>query len=169
MVVVSPLTFSLQMELDKAAERQYMFNHVFTQQEKRFYRTDYHGVDLKALKKAYEPFLPHINNNYDFSEMLSEILGELNVSHTGSGYRGPGAKKATPEFGLLFDWQYTGDGLRIDEVLEFGPFDNSFTKVKAGVLIEKFDGRMVKAGEDYYPLINGKARKSVLVSFYNRK
>lgn len=99
--------------------------------------------------------------------MLSEILGELNVSHTGSGYRGPGAKKATPEFGLLFDWQYTGDGLRIDEVLEFGPFDNSFTKVKAGVLIEKFDGRMVKAGEDYYPLINGKARKSVLVSFYN--
>ena len=164
---VSPLTFSLQMELDKAAERQYMFNHVFTQQEKRFYRTDYHGVDLKALKKAYEPFLPHINNNYDFSEMLSEILGELNVSHTGSGYRGPGAKKATPEFGLLFDWQYTGDGLRIDEVLEFGPFDNSFTKVKAGVLIEKFDGRMVKAGEDYYPLINGKARKSVLVSFYN--
>lgn len=97
-------------------------------------------MDLKALKKAYEPFLPHINNNYDFSEMLSEILGELNVSHTGSGYRGPGAKKATPEFGLLFDWQYTGDGLRIDEVLEFGPFDNSFTKVKAGVLIEKFDG-----------------------------
>lgn len=82
---------------------------------------------------------------------------------------GPAAKKATPEFGLLFDWQYTGDGLRIDEVLEFGPFDNSFTKVKAGVLIEKFDGRMVKAGEDYYSLINGKARKSVLVSFTIRK
>ena len=60
---VSPLTFSLQMELDKAAERQYMFNHVFTQQEKRFYRTDYHGVDLKALKKASEPFLPPLNNN----------------------------------------------------------------------------------------------------------
>ena len=164
---MTSLAVNLQMELDKAAERKYMFDHVFTQQEKRFYRTDYHGVDLKDLKKAYEPFLKHINNNYDFTELLSEVLGELNVSHTGAGYRGRGAEKATPEFGLLFDWNYKGDGLKIDEVLEFGPFDNSFTKVKAGSVIEKFDGEAVKAGEDYYPLINGKANTSVLVSFYN--
>ncbi len=164
---VKPLSFDMKMELDKAGEREYMFNHVFTQQEKRFYRTDYHGVDLKALKKDYEPFLEHINNNYDFSEMLSEILGELNVSHTGSGYRAPGAQKATPEFGLLFDMNYEGDGLKIDEVIEFGPFDNSRSKAEAGVIIEKFDGKEIKAGEDYYPLINGKAGKSVLVSFYN--
>ena len=39
------------------------------------------------MTKAYEKFLPYINNNYDFSELLSELLGELNVSHTGSGYR----------------------------------------------------------------------------------
>lgn len=164
---MTSLAVNLQMELDKAAERKYMFDHVFTQQEKRFYRTDYHGVDLKDLKKAYEPFLKHINNNYDFTELLSEVLGELNVSHTGAGYRGRGAEKATPEFGLLFDWNYKGDGLKIDEVLEFGPFDNSFTKVKAGSVIEKIDGEAVKAGEDYYPLINGKANTSVLVSFYN--
>lgn len=164
---VAPLSLNLQMELDRAAERKYMFEHVFTQQEKRFYRTDYHGVDLKDLKKAYEPFLEHINNNYDFTELLSEVLGELNVSHTGAGYGGRRSEKATPEFGLLFDWNHGGDGLKIDEILEFGPFDNSFTKVKAGVIIEKFDGVPVKAGKDYYPLINGKMDKSVLVSFYN--
>lgn len=164
---VTPLSFNLQMELDAPAERKYMFDHVFTQQEKRFYRTDYHGVDLKALKKAYEPFLSHINNNYDFAELLCEVLGELNVSHTGARYRGAAAEKATPEFGLLFDLPYRGDGLRVAEVLEFGPFDNSSTKVKAGVVIEKFDGQAVKAGEDYYPLINGKAKKPVLLSLYN--
>lgn len=164
---VTPLSFNLKMELDKAGEREYMFNHVFTEEGKRFYRTDCHGVDLAALKEAYRPFLPHINNNYDFSELLSEILGELNVSHTGSGYRAPGADKPTPEFGLLFDWGYTGDGLRIDEVLENNLFDNSTTRVKAGVIIEKFDGREVKAGEDYYPLINGKANTPVLLSLYD--
>ena len=164
---VTPMSFTLKMDLDKAAERRYMFDHVFSQEEKRFYREDCHGVDLEALKRAYEPFLPHINNNYDFAEMLSEILGELNVSHTGASYRGVGAKKATPEFGLLFDWAYAGDGLRIEEVLEYGPFDNSETRVAPGVIIEKVDGMPIKAGEDYYPLINGKAGKTVLLSLYD--
>ena len=162
----SNISFSMTMELDKAAERTYMFNHVFKQEKEKFYNKNYHGVDLDALQKDYQPFLAHINNNYDFSEMLSEILGELNVSHTGSGYRGSMPKKATPEFGLLFDMQYEGDGLKIDEVLDFGPFDNFTTQVKAGDIIEKINGKDIKKGEDYYELINGQARKNTLLSFY---
>ena len=163
----SSISYSIKMELDKAAEREYMFNHVFKQQEQKFYNKNYHGVDLKALKKDYQPFLSHINNNYDFSEMLSEILGELNVSHTGSGYRAGAPQKSTPEFGLLFDMDYEGDGLKIDEVLDFGPFDNFTTKVKAGDIIEKINGKEIKAGEDYYEMINGKGNKATLLSFYN--
>ena len=163
----SSISYSIKMELDKAAEREYMFNHVFKQQEQKFYNKNYHGVDLKALKKDYQPFLAHINNNYDFSEMLSEILGELNVSHTGSGYRAGAPQKSTPEFGLLFDMDYEGDGLKIDEVLDFGPFDNFTTKVKAGDIIEKINGKEIKANEDYYELINGQGNKATLLSFYN--
>ena len=96
-----PLNFNMSMELDRAAERAYMMDHVFKQEEKKFYTDTYHGVDLKQLRKDYLPFLEHINNNYDFSEMLSEILGELNVSHTGSGYGGRRAEKVTPALGLL--------------------------------------------------------------------
>ena len=88
------------MNLNRTKEREYMFNHVFTQQEKRFYNTNYHGVDLKQLQKDYRPFLEHITNNYDFAEMLSEILGELNVSHTGSSYIPP--RQANADIMLLF-------------------------------------------------------------------
>ena len=163
------ISFSMEMELDKAAEREYMFHHVFKQEEEKFYNKNYHGVDLPALKKAYQPFLAHINNNYDFSEMLSEILGELNVSHTGSGYRGPGPQKSTPEFGMLFDLTYEGDGLKIDEILDFGPFDNFTTKVKVGDIIKKINGKEIKAGEDYYELINGERGNTTLLSFYSPK
>jgi tricorn protease len=38
------------------------------------------------MTNAYRMFLPHIDNNYDFAELLSEWLGELNVSHTGGRY-----------------------------------------------------------------------------------
>ena len=162
-----PISFSMQMDLDKAGEREYMFNHAVKQEIKKFYNPNYHGVDLPKLQKAYAPFLPHINNNYDFAEMLSEFLGELNVSHTGSGYRPNLKGKATPAFGLLFDMKYTGDGLKVDEVLKGGPFDKSSSKVAAGSLLEKINGTPIKAGEDYFPLINGKFRENVLCSFRN--
>ena len=164
----SGISFKMAMDLDRAAEREYMFNHVFKQQEEKFYNTNYHGIDLKALKKDYEPFLAHISNNYDFSEMLSEILGELNVSHTGSGYwPSPKRENITAELGLLFDLNYKGDGLKIADILDFGPFDNFTTKVTEGTIIEKINGNDIKAGEDYFPYLNGKSGKATLLSFYN--
>ena len=36
----------------------------------------------KGLCRDYRRFLPSVANNYDFAELLSELLGELNVSHT---------------------------------------------------------------------------------------
>ncbi len=162
-----PISFNASMDLDKAGERRYMFHNAVNQERHKFYNVNYHGVDLDQLEKEYTPFLDHINNNYDFAEMLSEFLGELNVSHTGSSYRGPSADKETPELGLLFDLKYQGNGLKIDEVLEEGPFGKSSSKVTAGTILEKIDGSEIKAGKDYYPLLNGKQGNSVLFSFYN--
>ncbi len=158
------IKYDATMELNLAEEREYMFNHVFLQIEKRFFMKDHHGVDLKLMKEAYQPFLAHINNNYDYSEMLSEILGELNVSHTGSGYRPSGKGDATAEFGVLLDLDYKGDGLKIAEVVEGSPFDKKNSKVKAGCIIEKIDGVEITKGMDYYPLLNGKRDKTVLVT-----
>ena len=123
-----------------------------------------HGVDWKAMTANYRRFLPHINNKYDYAEMLSELLGELNVSHTGGRYR-PGAKEATASLGLLYDWNYTGKGMKVDEVVEKGPFDRKTTRVKPSVVIEKIDGQPVDA--DFSALLNGKAGKKILVSFYD--
>ncbi len=165
----TPIRTSTTMTFDRAAEREYMFNHVFLQQSKRFYKEDYHGVDLKRLKSEYIKFLPHINNNYDFAEMLSEILGELNVSHTGSGYRAPTKDNAdaTADLGILYDLKYTGDGLKVDEIIEGSPFDKRDSKLKAGMIIEKIDGVEIKKGEDYFVLLNNKRGLNTLISIYN--
>ncbi|MDR1370375.1 MAG: DPP IV N-terminal domain-containing protein [Dysgonamonadaceae bacterium] len=162
------VTGQTEMEVDLAAERRYMFDHVCMQEEKRFYNKTMHGVDWPLMKKAYSRFLPHINNNYDFGELLSEILGELNVSHTGGRFRPvPQNPDATAQLGVLFSWNYAKDGLLIDEVLEKGPFDNAESKVKAGCVVEMIDGAKILAGEDYFPLLNKKAGKNTLISLYN--
>ena len=162
-----PISFNASMDLDRAGERKYMFHNAVNQERHKFYNTNYHGIDLDQLEKDYTPFLDHINNNYDFAEMLSEFLGELNVSHTGSAYQAPGAEKPTPELGLLFDMKYTGDGLKVDDILVNGPFGITTSKVTIGTILEKIDGVSIKAGADYYPLLNGKQGKAVLFSFYN--
>lgn len=165
----TPIRSSSELTMNLATERTYMFNRVINQQKKRFYNTNMHGVDMDFMQKEYAPFLAHINNNYDFAEMLSELLGELNVSHTGSGYRAPAVENATvtAELGLLFDLEYNKDGLLIDEVLEKGPFSKDKSNVKKGCIIEKIDGIVIKANEDYYPLLNRKVGKNTLVTIYN--
>ncbi|RZT97167.1 C-terminal processing protease CtpA/Prc [Ancylomarina subtilis] len=162
------ISYNAEMYLDKAAERDYMFEHVWRQMKKKFYDPQLHHVDWDFYKSEYKRFLPHINNNYDYAEMLSELLGELNASHTGSGYR-PSSKNGdkTANLGAFFDWDYKGDGLRVAEVLEKGPLDKADSKIKPGVIIEKIDGVSLNKNTSYYPLLNHKAGKHVLLSLYN--
>ena len=103
------ISFSGSQEINLAKEREYMYDYILDQEEKRFLVEDMFGTDWKGLGKNYRKFLPHINNNYDFSELASELLGELNVSHTGSGYRAGGANEPTASLGLLYDMAYTGE------------------------------------------------------------
>ena len=163
-----PVSYMAEFYLNKPLEREYMFEHVWRQVKKKFYDPNLHGVDWDFYKEEYKRFLPYINNNHDFTEMLSEMLGELNASHTGSGYAymDPNAD-ATACLGLFYDFNAGGDGLMVLEILEKGPFDNSETKLKPGMIIEKIDGMPILEGEDYFPLLNHKDGKTVLISIYD--
>lgn len=164
---LKPISYRAEVKMDLAAEREYMLQHVYREEKMRFYEVNMHGVDWEGMVANYRRFLPHINNNYDFAELLSELLGELNVSHTGGRYSAPSRGEATANLGLLFDWKYDGDGLKVAEVVEKGPFYRKNSKVEAGTIIEKIDGETLRKNVDYVSLLNGKTGKKVLVSFYN--
>ncbi len=159
------ISVSSDMVMDLAAEREYMFDHVYRQEKERFYNEKMHGVDWEMLTSEYRKFLPHINNNYDFAELLSEYLGELNVSHTGSGYRVPSSRESasTANLGVFFDLGWDGDGLKVAEIVKGGPFDKASSKLAAGDVITSIDGVEIKKGMDYYPLLNRKAGERTLV------
>ncbi len=159
------ISVSSDMVMDLAAEREYMFDHVYRQEKERFYNEKMHGVDWEMLTSEYRKFLPHINNNYDFAELLSEYLGELNVSHTGSGYRVPSSRESasTANLGVFFDLGWDGEGLKVAEIVKGGPFDKASSKLAAGDVITSIDGVEIKKGMDYYPLLNRKAGERTLV------
>ena len=161
------INYQANFKIDLAAEREYMFNRVYRKELNCFYETKMHGVDWEALTAAYRKFLPHINNNYDFAEMLSEWLGELNVSHTGGRYYSDRKSDSTANLGLLYDWSYQGNGLKVAEVVTNSPFDRATSRVKAGVIIEKIDGEEIGQDADISPRLLNKVGRKTLVSLYN--
>jgi len=159
-----------EMVLNENAERAYLFEHIWRQVKKKFYRVDLQGVDWDKYKTEYQRYLPYINNNHDMAELCSELLGELNASHTGSGYRGdevPNAD-ATASLGLLYAGD-AGPGLRIAEVLEKSPVIKNGSKIKAGHVIERIDGETVAADVDPARYFNRKAGKPMLLDLYDPK
>jgi Tol biopolymer transport system component/C-terminal processing protease CtpA/Prc len=148
-------------------EREYIFNHIWQQVKDKFYVEDIHGVDWEGYRENYKRFLPYINNNYDFRDMLSEMLGELNGSHTGARYNPEGPSLKTAALGLFLDNSYTGNGLRVEEVIKRGPFDVKKTGVTPGCIIEKIDGNEIGTDADYNWMLDGKAGKPIRVTVYN--
>ena len=164
-----PVNYEAYFNYRPYDERQYIFNHIWQQVKDKFYVEDIHGVDWEGYRKNYERFLPYINNNYDFRDMLSEMLGELNGSHTGARYNPEGPSLKTAALGLFLDDTYQGKGLRVDEVIKRGPFAVKNTGVKPGCIIEKIDGHEILAGEDYNWMLDGKAGKPIRVSVFDPK
>lgn len=161
------IEFEARFNYRPYAERAYLFDHVWRQVKDKFYDPKLHGVDWDGYRKTYERFLPYINNNYDFRDLLSEMLGELNGSHTGARYYPDGASLRTAALGLFYDDNYQGNGLKVEEVIKRGPFDERNTGVKAGDIIEKIDGQPILKDADFTSLLDGKAGQRVRVSVFS--
>ena len=162
------VNISGEMNYDAAAERQYMFDHAWIRTNAVFYHPDFHGIDWALMKKEYQKYLPSIGNSYEFAEMLSEMLGELNVSHSGARYSTsiPNAD-ATASLGVFMDFEHKGDGILISEVIKDGPLDKANIDVAKGMIIEKIDGVTIAQDVDVAKYLNRKAGEFTLLEVYD--
>ncbi|MBL4905732.1 MAG: PD40 domain-containing protein [Flavobacteriaceae bacterium] len=160
-----------EMQFDAEAERFAMFDHVWIRTNAIFYHPDFHGINWDKMKKEYKKYLPHIGNSFEFSEMLSEMLGELNVSHAGSGYRRSPISNAdaTASLGVFMNYKHKGDGILIDEIINGGPLDKAKFKITAGMVIEKIDGVTIDKNQDVAKYLNRKAGKFMLLDILDPK
>jgi Tol biopolymer transport system component/C-terminal processing protease CtpA/Prc len=153
-----------EMPYDANAERQYMFDHVWLRTNAIFYHPDFHGIDWDDMRTEYEKQVPHIDNSYEFAELLSEMLGELNVSHAGARFsRDIDNGDATASLGIFMNYDHTGTGILIDEIMKGGPLDKANLDIKVGDIIEKIDGETITADKDVAQYFNRKADQFVLI------
>jgi len=151
--------------LDVDAERAAMFDHVWRRTRDTFYSKGYHGIDWIGLRPVYAKYLPYIGNNFEFAEMMAEMLGELNISHSGATFNQSNPNDdATASLGVFYDQTYTGPGAKVVEVIKDGPLDRHDVAIKPGAIIEAVDGNPITPKTDIAELLNRKAGKNVLLS-----
>ena len=166
---MEPVAIGGEMVLDPTAEKAYMFDHMWRQIKQKFLVADLYGADWDYYYATYRKFLPFITNNYDYSEMVSEMLGELNASHTGCGYNGPSMPTgdATASLGIFLDYDFAGPGLKVAEIIAGGPLDKANLKIRAGHVIEKIDGQVLDGTVDHARFLNRKAGQLTLLSVFD--
>lgn len=156
-----------EMVVSSQEERAAMFDQMWRRVRDAFYTRTFHGADWDAVRGMYEKFLPHIGNNHEFAELLSETLGELNVSHSGASYsQSSPDDDATASLGIFYDQSEAAaemEGVRIVEVMKGGPLDKAGLDVRPGAVILAIDGEALTPAVDMARLLNRKAGKNVLL------
>lgn len=160
-----PVGISGEKIQDLAAERRAQFESVWRRTKQTFYTRTMHGVDWDEVKPDYLKYLAHIATNYEMSELLAEMLGELNVSHSGSSYAPTGAGlDSTAALGVFYDQTYRGVGMKIAEVIKGGPLDKAGMNVIAGSIVQAIDGEAIAADRDISQYLNRRAGKRMLLT-----
>jgi len=159
-----PVSFRGEMLLRSGEERLAMFDHVWRKTRDTFYTAGYHGANWEALRPVYEKHVPHTGTPFEFAELLSELLGELNISHSGARYsRTSSDGDATAALGAYYDPAFDGPGYRLQEIIKGGPLDKAEIKVRPGMILASVDGEDIRADRDLAVYLNRKAGKRSLL------
>jgi tricorn protease len=150
---------SVKMEIDIPAERKQVFEEAWRVMKNRFYDPKMHGVNWAAAKDKYESMLPHIADNEELHNVIMEMIGELNASHTGvsGGTRLPGEaaqeriQTRYPGFELMPD---ASGFYKVGYIFRKGPADHEYLKIAPGNFVLAVNGKDLKTSDNYWKLFN---------------
>jgi tricorn protease len=166
------VTFTTRVRIDRPAEWAEMFGDAWRTMKYRFYDPKMHGLDWDAAKAKYEPLVAHVGDRQELLNIINEMIGELNASHTGAAPAGggPGGRggASTGYLGLDLVADEKAGRYRVAHVYVEGPADKDWVKVSAGDYLLAIDGKPVKAGDEYWALLSHRLNRKVEVTFNSR-
>lgn len=169
------VTFSVTLKIDKPEEWKEMFGDAWRTMKYRFYDPKLHGVDWEAAKAKYEPIVAHVADKQELMNLINEMIGELNASHTGaSASRGEenGAAAAavqTVHLGIDVAPDEASGRLKVTHVFEDGPADKDWIKISVGDYLLAIDGQPIRATDSLWQLLtNRRLNKKVKLTLNSK-
>tara|TARA_R110002111_G_scaffold169391_1_gene235278 strand:+ start:3671 stop:6940 length:3270 start_codon:yes stop_codon:yes gene_type:complete len=165
------LKVNLQMNLDRSAEWEQMFEEAWRYERDYFYDPNMHGRDWNVVYKRYAPLVPFIKHRADLYYILDQVNGELSVGHSfvrGGDY--PDIERSTT--GLLgADMSTDKNHWKIDRIFTTeswnpgltGPLDAPGLNIKEGQYIVGINGKEIKANDNFYKYLDGTSGKQTIL------
>ena len=154
------IDFSVRMVIDVAAERKQVFEEAWRVMKNRYYDPKMHGTNWAAAKDKYEALLGNIADSEELHNVIMEMIGEINSSHTGmsGGGRLPGEENAVERIQTRypgFDMTPDASGYyKVSYIYRKGPADHDYVKLAAGNYILAVNGKELKTSDNYWKLFN---------------
>jgi tricorn protease len=161
---------SMDVKVDPRAEWRQMYHEVWRIERDFLYTPTFHGQDLRALERRYEPFLEGIVSRADLNYLFEDMLGEISIGHM--FIRGgdiPGGPEGVPNGLLGADYTLEGGRYRLARVYNGenwnpglrAPLTQPGVDVHAGDFILAIDGKDLKSSDNIYEALENKAGKQV--------
>jgi len=162
---------TLEVRVEPLAEWKQMYHEAFRLERDFFYDPGFHGYDLKAAEKQYEPYLEGIAARTDLNYLFEECLGGLTVGHLRVGGGDFGEIKHVPVGLLGADYKIENGRYRFSRVFDGenwnpqlrAPLTQPGVNVAPGEYLLAVNGRDVSASANVYSFFEATANKSVVL------
>lgn len=164
-------TQELEVRVDPRAEWKEMYREAWRIERDFFYDAAYHGLDLKAAEKKYEPYIENLGSRRDLNYIFAEALGELTVGHMFIfGGDKPDLKKV--QTGLLgADYQLENGRYRFAHIYNGenwnpdlkAPLTQPGVNVTEGEYLLAVNGRDLRDTDEIYSFFEGSANKATVL------
>ena len=167
------ISFVAKVKIDHQAEWEEMFDDAWRTMKFRFYDPNMHGKDWDAAYSKYKPLVEDVGDRQELLNIINEMIGELNASHTGAAPPPRvrlGGGLSTGHLGLDLAEDGQAGRYKVSYIFEGGPSDKDWVKVSVGDYLIAIDGKQVKSGDNYWMLLNSPNRlnRKVAVTFNNK-
>jgi tricorn protease len=162
----------LRALIDPRQEWHQVFDEVWRMERAYFYDPNMHGLDWRAVRARYEPLLQFVQRREDLSELLVEMIGELQVGHNrlagGDTYR-----ERSEDIGLLgADFRIEKGLYRVERIYHgdrwnpfvVSPLTAAGVNVAEGDYILAINGHPLDTTINIFSLLQNSAEKQVALT-----
>ena len=163
----SSYSFSVRHMHDQREKFEAAFDLCWREMRDTFYDGNMNNKNWNAIRRKYRDQAREAINTGAFSDVVNMMLGELNASHMGffggrgGGRRGRGGggndswRNTTAHFGLRYDSDFKGPGLKVKDVIFDSPAWQQRSRVNVGDIILSIDGTDVDPAMELTEVLNG--------------
>lgn len=167
------IPFKAQQSYARSEKQRAVFDQCWQVMRDHFYDEKLGNRDWDAVRAKYRDMAAAAPDMNGAGECVWLMLGELNGSHlgftwsSGAPVLSTGWREETAHLGLRFDPAFAGPGWKVRDVIPKSPASRQESRVEAGEIVLKVDGKDVNPSTDVSNVLNGPMERDIVLTVKN--